>query len=422
MRVVSCLFILFAHLAAQTIEVTPSRVLIDETATIRATGCQPNEQLTIRAELIDGASGRWVSQSDFVADAQGNIDTSKQAPIGSSYKEVSALGPVWSMKPVGSNEGRYQPPPNFGVQTIEFQLLRGSTVVSTAHLEQSPITDGIARVTVHEGVLRGILFVPPGGIAHPGILILGGSEGGLPARRAAWFASHGYAALALAYFRYDDLPRELLGIPLEYFGQALVWMSHRREIIPDRIAVSGTSRGGELALQLGSMYTGIKAVVAYVPANVRYPACCGIRPQQPAWTWKGYGLAFSPIGRDGRLIPEFRAEISVEQTHAPILLVSGGEDGVWNSSSMTDSVVSRLRREHFTYDVVRLNYPHAGHAAGRPEIVPAWQSWVRNPTSGRDTEMGGTPKGNAESSLDAPLKVLAFLAKNLSTPAVDSRR
>jgi dienelactone hydrolase len=422
MRVVSYLFILFARLAAQTIEVTPTRVLIDETATIRITGCQPNEHLAIHAELIDGASVRWVSQSEFVADAQGNIDTSKQAPIGGSYKEVSAMGSVWSMKPVGSKEGRYQPPPNFGVQTIEFRLMRGSTVVSTAHLEQSPITDGVARVAVHEGALRGILFVPPGGIAHPGILVVGGSEGGLPARRAAWFASHGYTALALAYFRYDDLPRELLGIPLEYFGQALEWMSRRREIIPDRIAVSGTSRGGELALQLGSMYTGIKAVVAYVPANVRYPACCGIRPPQPAWTWKGHGLAFSPIGRDGHPISELGSEISVEQTHAPILLVSGGEDGVWNSSSMTDSLVSRLRREHFTYDVVRLNYPHAGHAAGRPEIVPAWQSWVRNPTSGRDTEMGGTPKGNAESSLDAPPKVLAFLAKNLSTPAVDTRQ
>ena len=63
------------------------------------------------------------------------------------------------------------------------------------------------------------------------------------------------------------------------------------------------------------------------------------------------------------------------------------------------------------YEVVRLNYPHAGHSAGRPEIVPAWQTWIRNPTSGRDTEMGGTPAGNAESTLGAPPKILEFLAK-----------
>lgn len=402
-------------LRAQTIEVTPVRVLIDEAATIRVSGCKPDERITIRSELVDGADGRWASQSDFIADAQGMIDTSKEAPVAGSYKEVSGMGPVWSMKPLNSKEGRYVPPRDSGAQKIDLQLMRGATVVATAHLEQAGIADGIERVTLHEGSLRGVLFVPTGKGPHPGILVLGGSEGGIPARRAAWFASHGYVALALAYFRFDDLPHELADIPLEYFGQAFVWMARRPEIDPNRLAVAGTSRGGELALQLGSIYPGIKAVVAYVPANVRYPACCGIAAARaPAWTWKGNSLAFSRFGRDGRPVGALNAEIAVEHTQGPILLISGGEDGVWKSSAMTDAIAARLRREHFRYEVVRLNYPHAGHSAGRPEIVPSWQSWTRNPTSGRDTEMGGTQAGNAESTLDAPPKVLEFLAKSLS--------
>jgi dienelactone hydrolase len=90
------------------------------------------------------------------------------------------------------------------------------------------------------------------------VLVVGGSEGGLLPGKAAWLASRGYAALALAYFRYDDLPPLLEGIPLEYFGSALGWMMQRPEILADRIAVVGTSRGGELALQLGSMFPQIK--------------------------------------------------------------------------------------------------------------------------------------------------------------------
>ncbi len=415
MRIAICLaFVTLAPVSAQTITVTPARVLIDEPAAIRVIGAQPSERLTIRAELIDGAAGRWFSQSEFVADAQGNIDTSQQAPVAGSYKEISAMGPVWSMKPAGSNEGRYQPPRDFGIQTVDLRLMRGSALISTTHLEQAAIADGVTRVTLHEGSLRGVLFVPPGNGTHPGILVVGGSEGGLPARRAAWFASHGYAALALAYFRFDDLPRELAGIPLEYFGQALFWMAHRPEIDPDRIAVSGVSRGGELALQLGSMFPRIKAVVAYVPADVRYPACCGFTSVAFAWSWNGRGLAFHPVGRGAQSRPDIGVAIPVELTKGPILVLSGGEDGVWNSSSMTESIVNRLKRAHFTYDAVRLNYAHAGHGAGRPEIVPAWQSWTRNPTSGRDTEMGGTPKGNAESTLDAAPRVLAFLARSLS--------
>jgi hypothetical protein len=116
----------------------------------------------------------------------------------------------------------------------------------------------------------------------------GGSNGGLPRRPAAWLASHGFAALALAYFRYEDLPSQLEGISLEYFGLALDWMSKRPEISGTRFAVTGTSRGGKLAVQLRSMYPRITAVVAYVPANVRYAACC--LQGRPAWLWQGRPL------------------------------------------------------------------------------------------------------------------------------------
>ena len=325
------------------------------------------------------------------------------------------MGLVWSMLPSSKKTTRYQPPRDFGVQTIEFRLMRAGAQVADARLEQIPIAEGVERISVHDGGLRGTLFLPPGKERHPGVLVLGGSEGGMPSRRAAWFASQGFAALALAYFRYQDLPDELAGIPLEYFGRALSWMSQRSAIASDRIAVTGASRGGELALQLGSMYPGIKAVVAYVPANVRYPACCGFTSVPYAWTWNGNGLAFRPL----RLGPRqedmsMRAVIEVERTQGPILLLSGESDGVWASTSMAESIVARLKRSHFAYQVEHLKYPHAGHGAGRPEIVPAWQGLTRNPTSGRDVDQGGTPRGNAESSLDAIPKVIDFLRQSLS--------
>ena len=405
----------FFSLHAQTLEVSPNRVMADESASIRATGLPPNERLTIRAELVDGADARWTSQADFVADSEGRIDTSQQPAVAGSYSEVSSMGLIWSMMPASRKNSRYLPPRGFGAQTIEFRLMRGSAQLASARLEQIPVADGVERVGLHDGELRGMLFLPPGKDRHPGVLVLGGSEGGMPSRRAAWLASHGFAALALAYFRYDDLPKELAGIPLEYFGHALNWMANRTEIAPGRIAVMGVSRGAELALQLGSMSPAIKAVVAYVPANVRYPACCGFTPVPYAWTWEGRGLAFRPVrGGVGQEAMAMQAAIKVELTGGPILLISGKQDRVWDSSSMADSIVSRLKQFRFAYNVEQLKYPHAGHAAGRPEIVPAWQGPTRNPTSGRDVEMGGTPRGNAESSLDAIPKVIDFLRESLS--------
>jgi len=46
-------------LSAQTLEVSPNRVPPDETAAIRTVALQPDERVTMRSELTDGAGERW---------------------------------------------------------------------------------------------------------------------------------------------------------------------------------------------------------------------------------------------------------------------------------------------------------------------------------------------------------------------------
>jgi len=403
-----------ASLGAQALTVEPPRALDDEVVAIRAAGLDGGERVAIRAELTDGMGHRWSSQADFVADASGAVDVAKQAPLSGSYKEVSAMGLVWSMMPAERGTAQYQPPRDLAPQLIEFHLVRKGKYAAHAQLEQLALADGVRRVRVEQDGLRGVFFVPAGAQTgpRPGVLVVGGSNGGLPARPAAWLASHGFAALALAYFRYEDLPDMLENIPLEYFGRALEWMARRPEIGDRKLAVSGTSRGGELALQLGSMYPILRAVIAYVPANERYSACCGPGVYgRPAWTWKGQPLAYLPA-RSTRPELELRAEIAVENIRGPILTISGGDDHVWHSTTMADGVMARLKRNHFEYEYENLKYPHAGHTAGRPSIQPAWHGHLRN-ISGNEMDLGGSPRGDIESSLDAMPKVLAVLRKAL---------
>jgi dienelactone hydrolase len=412
-RFLLSLLTLVSSITAQTLEVVPARVMADESAAIRAKGLQPNERIAIRAELTDGADQHWASQADFVADAEGAMDATRQAPVAGSYKEVSAMGLVWSMMPTVKKVSGYVAKRDLGTQGVEFRLLRQGKELSSAHLEQVTLADGVQRLPIREDGLRGTLFVPPGTGRHPGMLVVGGSNGGQPLRPAAWLASRGYVALALAYFRYEDLPPQLESIPLEYFQHALEWMAKRPEIAEGRVAVMGTSRGGELALQLGSMFARIGAVVAYVPANVRYASCCR-NDGGPAWTWQGRALPY--LIPAARRLPEmvFRAEIEVEKTQGPILMISGESDHLWHSWEMADDVISRLKSRHFAYSFQNLKYPHAGHYAGRPDIVPAWHGLVRNPTSGKENDLGGSAAGDAWSSIDSIPKVLEFLRKNLA--------
>lgn len=402
----------FPSIRAQTIAVSPSQVMTDESASVLVSGAAPGSHVTIRAELTDGDNKPWSSEAEFVADAQGSVDTATLAPVKGSYRIVSAMGLVWSMRPTEKDVHQYRPPHELASQIIRFRLLQDGKEVATAQIEQMAVRQGVRQVRV-EGELHGILFLPPEEGKHAGILVLGGSEGGLPGRRAAWLASHGYAAFALCYFHCEGRPQELQNIPLEYFGMALSWMMQRPEIDGSRLAVLGASRGGELALQLGSIYAQIKAVVAYVPANVRYPACCqGV--QGSAWTFQGAPLASAGQRQRGNSQAMWHAEIAVEHTHGPILMIGGVDDGVWPSSQMVEAAASRLRESHFAYPVVVLKYEHAGHRAGMPEIVPAWHSDVPHPISGTATNLGGSPEGNAASTLDAIPKVLEFLRDSLA--------
>jgi dienelactone hydrolase len=425
---VSFLILSADGLSAQILEIAPQRIMADESTVIRVTGLQPNERVSIQASLIDGAGANWTAEAEFVADPQGTVDVSKQSPVAGSYKEVSAMGLVWSMMPTDKHVEAYLPPKDLGPQTIKFVLLRNNVKAAEATLVQLNLADGVQQIKV-EGQLHGELFLPASKGPFPGVLVLGGSEGGVPRAKAAWLAAHGYAALALAYFRHEGLPEQLQAIPLEYFGKAVGWMMQNRDISPEHIAVMGTSRGGELALQLGSMYPEIKAVIAYVPSNVRRGACCGGtvwtdrgkccrgRIFGYAWTWHAQPLPFLPF-QDRTPQDIMDATIQVEHTHGPILLIAGQNDGIWDSPTMTKAIVGRLKQTHFAYDVERYDYDHAGHRAGRPQIVPSWHSEIRNPVSGNEMEQwGGSAEGDAHSSLDSIPKVLDFLNRHLQNTA-----
>ena len=104
----------------------------------------------------------------------------------------------------------------------------------------------------------------------PGVVTFGGSNGGLRTGPLAHaFAAYGYPALALAYFKAPGLPKRLDNIPLEYFKRAVEFV--RRQPGVDRVVLTGSSRGGEAALLIGSTYPrlvqGVVAIVPHYQAN-----------------------------------------------------------------------------------------------------------------------------------------------------------
>ncbi|GAA3436749.1 dienelactone hydrolase family protein [Kutzneria kofuensis] len=102
-----------------------------------------------------------------------------------------------------------------------------------------------------------VLLTQP--VSAPGVLLLGGAEGGLHERDARALHAEGYNVLALAYFGAPTLPPGLVDIPLEYFFAAVDKIA---SFAAGKIGIVGGSRGGEAALLVAAHDDRVGAVVS----------------------------------------------------------------------------------------------------------------------------------------------------------------
>lgn len=75
-----------------------------------------------------------------------------------------------------------------------------------------------------------ILWPLSGNGPFPGVIDLYGTGGGLPEYRACLLANYGFAVLALAFYGYEDLPKEMKEINLEYFEEAVNYMLQHKQV------------------------------------------------------------------------------------------------------------------------------------------------------------------------------------------------
>src|SRR5215211_7431256 len=385
---------------ARKLRVSPATVKVDEPFAIILKNLSPWQRVTLRALFVDGYDVEWTSMATFRADFGGTVDVARQSPVEGSYTGKDPMGLVWSADGQGASYAI-----SLGPQPL-FITAEAEGEKAGVRIVRNLLTDEIVSTDVREHGLYGRFFRPASGEPVPGVLVLGGSEGGLAPyvmREAALLAGHGFAALALAYFYLGSLPYGLAGIPLEYFGGALRWLQDQPSVRGDRLGVVGTSRGGELALLLGAHYPELEAVVSYAGSGFVCPSPSG---QEPAWTFHGKPLPWIPNPFDiFQARPEQieESEIPVERTGGPVLLISGDADQVWPSTQLSQVAMERLQRSKRAYHDEFHLYPDAGHGI-QPPYLPATPGTYY---------YGGDLAGNAAANEDSWRRVLRTLDARL---------
>lgn len=369
--------------------------LFDQPAHVTVTGLGAHAKVTISAHATDADGKVWASKADFTADAAGEVDLERDAPLPlGSYKGVDGMGLFYSMLlPVREPDDEYFPPPSVESHPslpISVTVSAGGKQLATTTLERRWMAPGETAKTLKlaSDKVAGELFLPAaGGARRPAVLVFGGAEGGMSQTfTAALLAAHGYPALTVAYFDWPGLPAALQNIPIEYFVTAEKILAAQPDVDPAHIIVMGYSFGSEAALLLAENFPDLfHGAVVYAPSNMVTPA--PVPDGGDPWLLGGKPLPQIPVPLD--------------HVSGPVLAIAGKSDALWDSSSAADSIAFDLDAAKNAYPHQSLIYDNAGHGVGTFPYLPVGVTALAN--------LGGTREGNAAAQLDSWSKVLAML-------------
>lgn len=422
---------------APTLHISPADALIDVPRQIRVEHVAPGATVEITA-LTRRNGVLWQAQAAYTAGEDGAVDLTRDAPVSGDYTGLAPMGLIWAQSPDDGKSREYFNQPVTDALVTEV-VVRVEGAEARGSFTQRLAADGVTRVEVREEGLVGTLYLPAGSApgSHPAVMILNGSGGGINEPRAALYASRGYAAFALAYFKAPGLSDYISNTPLEYFQTGLRWLRKKVQPLHDFVAISGQSRGGELVLLLGATFPKeVSAVVAYVPGAVVHSgqnACdpkigregptwlLGGKPIPHVWennrtaTWAPFDEGPAPHRHEKAILTALqdpdavaRARIRVEDIEGPVMLLSGTDDGSWPSSLYSKMVQDKLTDVRHPYPVQWLDYENGGHSILFP-YVPTTQLVYAHPVSGKISTSGGNPKDNARADQESWEGVKTFL-------------
>lgn len=433
----------------QTIHASPGpEVLAGEALQLSLDGLSPGATVRLRSSRMQRdffGLRPYQAEALFQADAQGRIDLARQAPLSGDYAGADGHGLFWAMTPVNAK----------ATATAAASAPADEVLIQAFDTEQQLLTERRLRlravaadvVTRPVAEFSGALYAVQPGKKRAAVIVLGGSEGGSSTARhsAPELASQGFAVLGLPYYSpggwsaSGPTPAELPGLPasfadieLSQLEKARDWLAAQPEVDASRIAVYGISKGAEFALAAASRMPWIKSVVAIVPSDVIWEGWGPVAPKndtRSSFAWRGQALPYVPYqdfdaefaglaqGKDvlirrpmdkGRAAHPERvaaARIEVEKIQAPVLLVGGTDDQVWDSGGMARAI--EARRKQAGLSTVALVYEGAGHPLSGNGYGPTTQFNVG------PMKFGGTPAATARAQADAWPKTMAFLRETL---------
>lgn len=241
-------------------------------------------------------------------------------------------------------------------------------------------------------------------------------------------ASRGFVTLALSYMKPDSSGVFPPYFELEYFEEALEWLSKHPKVSPGGVGVHAICFGTWFALLLASFRSDvIKAVVAISPMTFAFLSSFKYRNKVSEMflversklilTEDGIVLryALSTVSQDNTTSDsKYSAITPCQNISCPVLLIYGTGDLNVNSDFCAGQVYERMAKNGKGHMCSILRYPGAGHLIEPPYSPHYYSLYDQNMgVQGDPPYSGGEIEAHAQAQEDAWPKIIAFLRRNV---------
>ncbi|XP_030608344.1 acyl-coenzyme A thioesterase 5-like [Archocentrus centrarchus] len=403
-----------------------ARCLFDEPIRVKVAGLKSRQVVTMRARSTDDKGVVFSSAATYRADESGEVDLNRDPSLRGSYVGIEPMGLLWSMT-ADTLHKRLQKTNALNPYVVKFSVHEEEgegRMLAEATNERLLMGDGVSRVPIKEGNIRGVLFTPPGRGPFPAMLDMYTLGGGLSEKRASLLASRGFLVLTVALYGHDDLPKVVKEIHLDYLEEAVEFLKKHDKVSGKGIGVISISKSGDLALSVASYLAGVEATVWInaCSANIILPlyykkrqihSTVQLDMKKIFSTGSGdlitkYAVT-NPVAEEnkGSLIP-------IECAKGHFLFAAAEDDLNWDSKAFMDEMVERLKH-HGKENFDSVSYPGAGHYL-EPPYGPYCPSSF-HVVVGKPVRWGGKPKSHAAAEVHLWKKIQDFFRIHLSCDA-----
>ena len=237
--------------------------------------------------------------------------------------------------------------------------------------------------------------------AHPLVIVIGGSSGGLRSvDQAEYYRDQGYPAAVIPYFGMEGLPAELKLIPLEHFRDCVAHIAAHPALRGRQVYLQGTSKGAEACLLLCSKeLVDVDGVILMSPSRYVWGASADIEDltagrvtEQSCWSWENEPVDFVRFDPANPLPPVINniegtdcfvfketwyprikggvGLIDLSNWTTPLLIFSGQDDDLWPSDRAAREIQETISHQGQADLVRHVSFPDVGHQIPFPGKTP----------------------------------------------------